>query len=44
MMQLNALLIFCMMLAWWQSCYKQSDGLCVGGHKYGISIFLSTLD
>jgi hypothetical protein len=30
--------------AWWQSRCKQSDGLCVGGREYGISIFLSTLD
>jgi hypothetical protein len=30
--------------AWWQSCCKQSNGLCVGGPEYGISIFLSMLD
>jgi hypothetical protein len=30
--------------AWWQSCCKQSNGLCVNGRKYGVSIFISTLD
>jgi hypothetical protein len=42
MMQLNS--AYFLHDAWWQSHCKQSNGLCVGGRKYGISIFLSILD